>query len=312
MKLNRREFIKKSGLASLGLAFTSIGSDVQAMSRPRYQPAPEQWNSNEVTIAWIGHATVLMNFYGKWIITDPVLFSRVGVYFLGDTWGPTRYTAPALPIEKIPKPDIILLSHAHMDHMDFRTLKTIAERYPGEIDVVTSYLTKDVIEELPWKSIKELDWNESCSVNGVDIKANEVKHFGWRFPWEKDRSKGFFSDGRSYNAYLLSRNGRKVLFGGDTAFTGKLDHLKSENIDIAIMPIGAYRPWRKVHCNPEEALIMANKIKARYFIPIHCGTFEQGREPREEPLRWLTESAANYDLQLGLNEIGQTFTMPAV
>jgi L-ascorbate metabolism protein UlaG (beta-lactamase superfamily) len=248
-----------------------------------------------------------MNFYGKWILTDPVFFERVGLYFLGTTWGPSRYTAPALDVDSIPKPDLILLSHAHMDHMDFLTLKTISKKYPDQIDVVTSYLTKDVIEELPWKSVKELDWGEKYSVQGINIGAYETKHFGWRYPWEKDRSKGFFKDGRSYNAYVLERNGKKILFGGDTAFTDKLNIIKDENVDIAIMPIGAYRPWRKVHCNPEEALIMADRIGAKYFIPIHTHTFEQGTEPHDEPLKWVTESSARYSPKLALNAIGQTY-----
>ena len=128
---------------------------------------------------------------------------------------------------------------------------------------------------MPWKSLTELDWGEKFSIHDINIKAYEVRHFGWRFPWEKDRSKGFFKDGRSYNAYVLERNGKKVLFGGDTAMTDKLDILKDENIDVAIMPIGAYRPWRRAHCNPEEALILANRMEAKYFIPIHCNTFEQ-------------------------------------
>jgi len=310
--MNRRKFVKRSIYSFLGLLISpSIfkgNNNYDVIDIPNYKPNPNEWNNNKITISWIGHATVLMNFYGTWILTDPVFFERVGVYFLGATWGPTRYTAPAITLEQIPKPDLILLSHSHMDHTDYYTLKEIAKKYPSEIDVVSSHLSRDVIEELPWKSIKELDWNEEFSIHNLKIKAYEVKHFGWRFPWEEDRSKGNMK-GRSYNAYVISKNGKKVLFGGDTAYTEKLDILKDEQIDAAIMPIGAYRPWRKVHCNPEEALIMADRINAKYFIPIHCSTFQQGREPREEPLNWLNKSISNYKVKLGLNEIGQTFSI---
>ena len=52
---------------------------------------------------------------------------------------------------------------------------------------------------------------EALEAAGVRIEAFQVTHFGWRFPWEKDRSKGYH-EGRSYNSYLLTRNGRSVFF----------------------------------------------------------------------------------------------------
>ncbi|MCU7495611.1 MAG: Zn-dependent hydrolase [Ignavibacteria bacterium] len=310
--MNRRSFITRGFLASLGFVFTSPFLDrkdesLKAATLRVHHPDTSLCSNDKVSLAWIGHSTVLMNFYGKWILTDPVFFGRVGVYALGFTWGPSRYTAPALSIDELPRVDLILLSHAHMDHMDWESLKTISERQPGEIDVLTSYHSKDVIGELPWKSLTELDWGESHEIDSTLLRAYEVKHFGWRFPWEKDRSRGFFKDGRSYNAYLIERNGKKILFGGDTANTSKLDVLKTEGVDVAIMPIGAYRPWKFNHCNPEEALIMADRMRAKYFIPIHCNTFQQGMEPRDEPLKWLNESVKNYPFKLGLNEIGQSF-----
>jgi L-ascorbate metabolism protein UlaG (beta-lactamase superfamily) len=310
--MRRRTFIKGGILSAAATVlfspFIDFKQSTYAVLKPKHRPSPETWSNDQINIAWIGHSTILMNFYGVWILTDPVLSERIGVYWLGTNWGPSRYSYPALEFNQFPKPDIILLSHAHMDHMDYPTLKDFAKEYPNQIDVITAYFTKDVIEDLPWKSIKELDWGDEHFVNGIKLKALEVKHFGWRYPWEKDRSKGYMKDGRSYNAYLLERNGRKILFGGDTALTNKLDILKGENIDIAIMPIGAYRPWKWNHCNPEEALIMSDRINTKYFIPIHCYTFQQGQEPRNEPLDWLNNSVVNYKIQLGLNELGQTFT----
>jgi L-ascorbate metabolism protein UlaG (beta-lactamase superfamily) len=168
----------------------------------------------------------------------------------------------------------------------------------------------DVISDLDWKSLQEIDWGEKTELAGIKFKALEVKHFGWRFPWEWDRSKGYMKEGRSYNAILLEKNGKKILFGGDTAYQELLKPLKEEKIDVAIMPIGAYVPWRKNHCNPEEALIMASDhINAEYFIPIHTKTFKQGSEPIDEPLNWLLDSEKNYNIKLGLDDIGQTFTL---
>ena len=318
MKTNRRNFIRKSFIAVIGsLLFgsgfvkTSNGKNFNPV-KTIFKPDPLSWKDDEINIAWVGHATILINFYGKIILTDPVFFERVGLYFLGMTFGPNRYTLPALSIEEIPKLDLVLISHAHMDHMDYATLLELTEMFPNQLDCITAYNTADVIAELEWRSLKELDWEEEIGLDWIRIKALEVKHFGWRYPWEKDRSKGYMEDGRSFNAYILERNGKKILFGGDTAITEKFRNYGSENVDVAIMPIGAYNPWRHNHCNPEEALVMAEYyLNAKYFIPIHCYTFKQGNEPIEEPLNWLRESRHNYKLTVGLNNIGETFTLKA-
>jgi L-ascorbate metabolism protein UlaG (beta-lactamase superfamily) len=228
------------------------------------------------------------------------------------TFGPQRYSAPALEINEIPKPDLILLSHAHMDHMDYHTLQSLTEKFSGELDCITAYNTMDVISDLNWKTIREMDWGEELEYLGINFSAYEVDHFGWRYPWERDRSKGFMDDGRSYNAYVFEKNGKRILFGGDTAFTELFQKVDGGSIDVAIMPIGAYNPWKKFHCNPEEALIMAAQhLKAKYFVPIHCSTFKQGTEPIEEPLDWMNNSFKNYNIELGWNKIGQTFVLTA-
>src|SRR6184192_1100987 len=91
------------------------------------KPEPLKWNDTEVTAAWIGHATVLINFFGIKIRTDPVLFPRIGIRLPGFTIGPKRFTAPALEFHELPKIDLVLLSHAHFDHFDLRTLRCFDE-----------------------------------------------------------------------------------------------------------------------------------------------------------------------------------------
>ncbi len=67
------------------------------------------------------------------------------------------------------------------------------------------------------------------------------------------------------------------------------------------MPIGAYNPWRRNHCNSEETLQMADKIKARHFIPIHTKTFKLGVEPFDEAVNRPLKSAPDYGTKIGLH-----------
>jgi len=315
--MDRRKFIKSSAIVTAGSLIlppklvkgfnkSLSGSN---MIKPSSRPNLDRWKDDEINVAWIGHATVLINFFGKYILTDPVFFEAVGVYIEGYILGPRRASLPALMLEDIPKPDIVLLSHAHMDHMDYKTLKALTEKYPGELDCIVAYNTKDVIENLKWKSINVVDWDERISLNGINFKGIEVQHFGWRYPGEKERSTGSFKDGRSYNGFIMERYGKKILFGGDTTFTDKFKKHRDENVDIAIMPIGAYKPHRKYHCTPEEALVMADyHLGAKHFIPIHTKTFDSG-EMILEPLNWLAKTSKNYNINVGLWDIGETFTL---
>lgn len=311
--MNRRLFLKFFSLSSLSFLYTNpinkffANAGLEPREAP-YKPNLQSWSDEEITFCWIGHSTYLINFYGTIILTDPVFSNRIGLYALITNLGPKRIVSPAIKPEEFPKPDLILLSHAHFDHMDYPTLRYFSEKFMNKITVVTSFKTKDIIEELLFKKIVELDWNESIYIYDLMIRAVEVKHFGWRYPWEKDRSKGF-SKGRSYNAYLIEKNGKKIFFGGDTAFTDGFKSLQNEKIDVALMPIGAYKPWISSHCNPEEALKMADDMNAKYFLPMHTRTFPHGREPFEEPIQWLKSAEGKYKTKVMIYEVGQTFSL---
>lgn len=276
---------------------------------PLFRPDPSVWDDTTVTAAWLGHATVLVNFFGMKIITDPVLSDRVGLN-IGDlfTIGPRRLIRAALTFEQLPPIDLILLSHAHLDHLDISTLK----RFDRTIPVIMAKNTHDVIEVLEFETVYELDWGRWTAIGDLRVEALEVKHFGWRYPWEQDRSRGF-PEGRSYNAYLLSRNGASIVFGGDTAYQEHFRALRRRELEInlAIMPIGAYDPWIHNHANPEQALAMADHMGAYHVLPIHWGTFIQSEEPTSEPIQRLKQAATAQPDRIALEAVGQSWALDA-
>lgn len=303
--MNRRDFLSISSLAVFGMTeahrlLASIPKHKSTKSSysflPLPQPKPELWSADSITSTWIGHSTVLLNVFGTTIITDPVLFDDVGITFMGKTIGHRRLTRPALSPHQVPKPDIILLSHAHMDHTDLKSLEYLTELYPNQIQVICAKNTKDIISELAWGNVRELDWWDSISFGDITISAIEVLHNGARYPWEKDRRDGAKVSGRSYNGYVISSQGESVFFGGDTAYTESLGELKNLSINTAFMPIGAYQGYLNNHCTPEEVLRMANLMQCGAIAPIHCMTFNQSDEPFDEPIRRFLHSAEICDV----------------
>jgi L-ascorbate metabolism protein UlaG (beta-lactamase superfamily) len=268
------------------------------------RPSPQNWSDNEITLCWLGHATVLINFYGIRILTDPALGNRIGVSLGFGTVGPKRYIAPALGVRELPPIDLLLLSHAHMDHMDLPSL----ERFDGSTLTVTAMNTSDVLRSARLKKIVELPWNGQTTVrtsNGeVRIEAFEVRHGGRRWPSEINRG---------YNGYVLRREGKAILFAGDTAHTRLFSKLSPRGpFEAAVMPIGAYQPWIWNHCTPEEAVEMMNWAGARYIVPVHHQTFRLSNEPMTEPLERLDAALQGEPERLALRRIGEHFVCPKV
>ena len=266
------------------------------------KPNPAQWNDARVTAAWLGHATVLINFFGIKILTDPALFSRIGIRLPGFTIGPKRLTAPALTIRELPKIDIILLSHAHFDHIDVRTL----HRFDHSTKVITAPRTRDLLRWTRLRDITELRWEEQKSMmtptGRIDIVAFRVKHWGARM--QRDTCRG-------YNGYLLESKGRRIIFAGDTALTDSFGDLRERGrIGLAIMSIGAYNPWIRSHCTPEQAIEMANAAGAEFIMPVHHQTFRLSFEPFREPIERFKNALRHQAERIALREIGETFVLP--
>ena len=266
------------------------------------KPKPQNWSDAQVTLAWLGHATVLINFFGIKILTDPVLFPRIGISLPGFTIGPKRLIAPALQVDELPKIDVILLSHAHFDHLDLRTLRC----FHANTSVITARTTRDLLKRTRFREVTELDWGENKTLNTpageIDVSAFRVKHWGARK--QRDTYRG-------YNGYVVERNGRRIIFAGDTAMTDTFAELRGRGaIHLAIMSIAAYNPWIHSHCSPEQAVEMANAAGAQFIVPVHHQTFRLSFEPFREPIERFEAALSNSPKRIALREIGETFVLP--
>jgi L-ascorbate metabolism protein UlaG (beta-lactamase superfamily) len=243
-------------------------------------------------MSWLGHATVLLNFLGTWILTDPALEGRIGIGRGLAKLGPRRLIEPALRCGELPPLDLVLLSHAHMDHTDLGTLRRLRSDTP----VVVQTGNSDLVRR--FRHVEELAWGESTEINGLRIESTPARHWGARMI--TDRHRG-------YGGYLLRKAGHTVLFAGDTAYTNALTPLGRRGpIDLAILPIGAYNPWIANHASPEQAWAMFQALGAEYVLPVHHSTFRLSREPADEPIRRFLQAAGSERRRVAATEIGTT------
>lgn len=316
-RVRRRAFLATGALAGLGGgAWVGTSSSWSArFVRERleeigrevpdapHRPQPHTWSDNAVTLAWLGHATVLINFYGVRVLTDPVLFSRIGVDAFVGTVGPLRLVQCALPADELPDIDLVLVSHAHFDHLDTASLAAVR----GRPAAVMAARTGDLLPRRAYSSVEELRWNSSTRVKtprgDALVRAIQVKHWGARV-----RSDTY----RGYTGFVVEREGRRLLIGGDTALTQAFrDHKALGPFEAAVMPIGAYNPWIENHCTPEQAVQMANAAGARLVVPVHHKSFRLGREGFDEPIERMEAALAQERDRIGIREIGETVVIRA-
>ena len=277
--------------------FREMSREYHRESEPApFHPCPKTWPDRGLHAAWLGHSTVLIKVNGTTILTDPVFSSRIGLNFGLVTLGIKRLTEVAAPVTDLPPVDLVLLSHAHMDHFDLPSLRELESK---GTEVITAFRTADLLRIRRYKQVQELRWGEMARAGSATVSAFEVNHWGARM-----RSDVY----RGYNGYTVEIDGFRILFGGDTAYTDAFRRLKSSRpFDLAIMPIGAYDPWIRVHCNPEQAWGMAADAGADRILPVHHQTFRLSHESKHEPIERVLRAAGSDGQRVCVRDIGGEF-----
>jgi L-ascorbate metabolism protein UlaG (beta-lactamase superfamily) len=257
---------------------------------------PSAWPERGLTVAWLGHSSVLLRLDGFWLLLDPALRDRIGIRVGPLTVGPRRLRRPAIETRDLPRLDAILISHAHMDHLDLGTLR----RLPRETAIVAAQGTRDLLRRFP--SVSELAWGEAATIGPLRIEAIPARHWGARTITDRHRGYGGF----------LIEGSRRVVYTGDTAFHTGYDFLRERGpVDLAILPIGAYDPWIDNHANPEESWAMGRQMDATHILPVHHQTFRLSREPEHEPLERLVRVAGEERWRIAATALGETWHAPA-
>jgi L-ascorbate metabolism protein UlaG (beta-lactamase superfamily) len=252
-------------------------------------------NKLDITVTWIGHATVLIEAAGLRLLTDPILTSRVAHL---------RRRVPAPEIEPV---DVIVLSHLHMDHLHLRSLREIAEG----ARVIAPRGAARLLRRLPVSAIDEVVAGDELSLSSADPGGTSIRL--QVVPADHSNSRGPHSRIIAEPVGYVIRTdcpsaSRAVYFAGDTDLFDEMHSLTP--IDIALIPIWGWGPTLgERHLDPGRAATATAWIDPRQVIPIHWGTYTP-ITPRRGTPEWIDDPLAAFTTEL--DRIGMSHRMVAL
>ena len=248
---------------------------------------PKLVSNGELGVTFIGHASFFVQIGGLNVVIDPN-FAR-WLFVL------KRLREPGIRLRDLPPIDLILVTHAHFDHLHRPSLRGIVrhtQRWRGTSPIlVVPHHVFDLVSDLGFSDVVELNWWNSYRHAGVTVTHVPSRHWGARVL--KDSHRG-------YGGYVLHDKKHSLYHAGDTAyFSGFREIGRRLSPELALLPIGAYNPpsFRNVHTSPADATRAFLDLNSRWMVPMHYGTFRLSHEPLEEPLQLLEQEAKSNGIE---------------
>ena len=240
-------------------------------------------SSNEIAITWVGHSTLLVQLGAMNVLIDPVWSERASPW---RSVGPRRLVPPGITISELPPIDVVLLSHNHYDHLDARTVRTLATMHPEARWIVPLRLGR-LVRSFGARHLAELDWWDEMAVGDTRVACTPARHFSARTPFDRNRTL--------WCGFAVANAAGRVFYAGDTGMHPEFARIGERfgSFDVSAIPIGAYEPrWfmHPVHLSPDEAVSAFRALHSHHGLPrhatmlgVHWGTFRLTDEPVLDP-----------------------------
>jgi len=253
------------------------------------------------TIVWFGHSSLLIKTGQGNILIDPIFSNHAGPVpgLVTAFSGTEHYHAIDMP-----PVDVLIISHDHYDHLDYRTLIKLKDKI--KMAVVPLGVGSDLIY---WgfdpKKIIELNWNESTLLpGGLKVTATPTQHRSNRTYRQENKTL--------WASYVIQAGNYRLFYGGDGGYGDYFKRIGQRYgpFDLALLECGQYSPnWPWTHLWFGQAAQAAVDLHARLLQPIHWAKFVEADQPWNEPIKKLLPAAEKLDIPVNVPRIGEPYTL---
>ncbi|MFJ1596101.1 MBL fold metallo-hydrolase [Streptomyces sp. NPDC088261] len=253
-------------------------------------------------VTWMGHSSVLAEIDGRRVLFDPVWGDRCSPFAFA---GPKRLHPVPVPLASLGPVDVVVISHDHYDHLDLPTIKALVSTdtvFAVPLGV-GAHLEKWGV---PASRLRELDWNETTEVAGINLTATPARHFCGRGLRNQQVTL--------WASWVAAGPEHRVYHSGDTGYFPGFKDIGTEHgpFDATMIQIGAYSEyWPDIHMTPAEGmqahLDLQGGRPSGVMLPIHWGTFNLAPHPWSEPGEGTITAAAEAGADIALPRPGEPF-----
>ena len=225
-------------------------------------------------MTWLGHASVVIELGGVRVMTDPALTHRVAHL--------RRHHH--LDLAAVGAPDVVLISHLHMDHLHLPSLRLLGR----DVALIVPRGAGSFLRRRGFRHVRETAAGATTDIGRLTIETVPAVHSGRRGPHTRIAVDAV--------GYVLRADDGSVYFPGDTDLFEEMEAL--EAIDVALFPIGGWgESVGEGHLDPVRAVRATELVQPRLVVPIHWGTYSPIRVPHRPP-RWLGDPVARFESEM--------------
>lgn len=252
-------------------------------------------------IVWFGHSSLLIKTGQGNILIDPVFSNHAGpVPGLVTAFAGTKnYHAKDMPTI-----DVLIISHDHYDHLDYRTLKALKDRIK-KVVVPLGVGSNFVYWGFDPKKIIELNWNDAVTLpGGLKVTVAPAQHRSNRT--YKSENKTLWA------SFVIQADQYRIFYSGDSGYGPHFKQIGNQYgpFDLTLLECGQFSPnWPWTHLLLEQPVQAAIDLQARLLQPIHWGKFEAADHPWNEPIKKLLPAAEKAGMPVNVPRIGEPYIL---